>query len=111
MLKRNDYLQHLRIAGNPICHLNKMREKIIPMAGSLQMLDAEAITPIQRQFLEVNSFFLLSLSLALFLSISLYTYTYVYIYLSIYRYVYAYIYAYTHASLKISFSLFTNIDR
>eukprot|EP00041_Stephanoeca_diplocostata_P034851 m.1207738 g.1207738 ORF g.1207738 m.1207738 type:complete len:330 (-) comp24587_c1_seq1:104-1093(-) len=52
VLRSNDSLLQLRIAGNPICHVRKIREKIIPLSSSLQMLDAQPITPVQRQFLE-----------------------------------------------------------
>lgn len=52
VLRSNDRLLHLRVAGNPICHLPKIREKIIPLSSSLQTLDAQPIAPIQRQFLE-----------------------------------------------------------
>mmetsp|Transcript_7360 Transcript_7360/g.18910 ORF Transcript_7360/g.18910 Transcript_7360/m.18910 type:complete len:315 (-) Transcript_7360:316-1260(-) len=51
VLRQNEHLRRLAIAGNPASHTKRVREKIIPLCPSLDMLDGEAITPIQRRFL------------------------------------------------------------
>eukprot|EP00040_Diaphanoeca_grandis_P014988 m.76181 g.76181 ORF g.76181 m.76181 type:complete len:307 (+) comp24869_c0_seq2:184-1104(+) len=51
VMKNNSKLIELRISGNPICHLPKYRENIIVSSPELRILDAKAITPIQREFL------------------------------------------------------------
>lgn len=51
VLKCNEQLERLAIAGNPISHTKRIRERVIVLCSKLQSLDAETVTPIQRRFM------------------------------------------------------------
>lgn len=51
VLTSNRGIEHLRVSGNPICHVSKHRELIISLCMRLTLLDGKDVTAVQRQFL------------------------------------------------------------
>jgi Leucine-rich repeat (LRR) protein len=51
VLRRNELLQRLAIAGNPMSHTKRIRERVIPLCPMLEVFDSETVTPIQRRFM------------------------------------------------------------